>query len=79
MGERKRRTRTSTEVKGRYNKKAYEAIKVLVPKEMGVRFKEKVKENGDSMASVVRKAIGEYLAESTKDGDTVKGGGTGGQ
>jgi len=57
----KRRTRTSTDVKRRYNEKTYDVIRANIPKELAARFKEKCMQNGESQASVLKKAIEEYL------------------
>ena len=63
MAGEKRRTRTSTEVKRRYNEKTYTMITTSLPKNMAAAFKEKCAALGISQASVVKKAIEEFLAE----------------
>lgn len=57
----KRKTHTSTAVKRRYNEKTYDVIRVNIPKELAARFKEKCQRDGVSQASVIKKAIEEYL------------------
>ena len=41
MAETRRKTKTSTEVKSRYNQKTYDVISVRVPKELAAAFREK--------------------------------------
>ena len=59
----KRKTRTSTEVKRRYNEKVYSQISVSVPKETAAAFKEKCAAEGIPQAQVIKKAIAEFLGE----------------
>ena len=59
----KRKTTTSSEVKNRYNKKVYDVIRASIPKELAVAFKEKCLEKNISQASVIKKAIEEFLNE----------------
>ena len=61
--EEKRKTKTSTEVKARYNKKVYTQIVASVPKEMAAAFKEKCAAEGISQAQIIKRAIEEVLAE----------------
>ena len=56
-----RKTKTSTEVKARYNKKTYGVISVSVPKEMAEAFKAKCVSDGISQAQSVKQAIEEFL------------------
>lgn len=56
-----RKSRTSTEVKTRYNNKVYDVISVRVPKDMAVAFKEKCQETGTAQAQIIKKAIEDYL------------------
>lgn len=63
MEEKKRRTKTSSVVKDRYNSKVYDVISVRVPKELAASFKEKCKQTGDSQAQIIKKAMEAYLAE----------------
>lgn len=60
----KRKTHTSTAVKQRYNEKTYEMIAVRIPKELASQFRERCSLRGDSQASIVKKAIEEYLKQS---------------
>ena len=59
----KRKTKTSTEVKARYNNKVYEQIAVRVPKDMAAAFKEKCNETGISQAQIIKNAIEDFLSE----------------
>ena len=56
-------SRTSTEVKKRYNNKVYDRITLSVPKEMAAKFREKTQQEGKSMAGVLKEAIQKYLKE----------------
>lgn len=58
----KRKNKTSTEVKTRYNQKTYDVIAVRVPKEMAEAFKEKCAAEGVPQAQVIKKAIEGFLA-----------------
>lgn len=62
-----RKTKTSTAVKRRYNEKTYGVIKAELKKEKVARFKELVKENGDSIAGVVNVAIDAYILKHDKN------------
>ena len=57
------RTKTSTEVKRRYNDKVYSKVQAELPKETVEAFKEKCKTKGVSQASVLLEAIEKFLAE----------------
>ena len=46
MAEEKRKTKTSSVVKQRYNQKTYGAVTAYVPKEMAAAFKAKCAEEG---------------------------------
>lgn len=59
--EKKRKTKTSTAVKARYNQKAYDMISVRVPKELAEQFKQKCAERGIPQAQVIKGAIEEFL------------------
>ena len=61
MSEAKRKTKTSTEVKARYNQKTYDIVSVRVPKEMAQAFKEKCATDGVPQAQVIKQAIEEFL------------------
>lgn len=56
-----RKTKTSTEVKARYNQKAYDIVSVRVPKEMAEAFKTKCVLDGVPQAQVIKKAIEDFL------------------
>lgn len=62
----KRKTRTSTAVKNKYNAKVYDKITFAVPKAMAQEFKAKCAENGDSMASIFKSAMQAYLDEERR-------------
>lgn len=57
----KRKTKTSTEVKARYNKKTYGVISVSVPKEMAEAFKAKCVAENVPQAQIVKQAIEDFL------------------
>ena len=59
----KRKTKTSSEVKNRYNKKVYDSITVRVPKDLAQAFKRKCNEQGIPQAQIVKKAINDFLNE----------------
>jgi hypothetical protein len=59
----KRKTKTSSAVKNRYNNRVYGSIIVRVPKEMAEAFKEKCAATGTAQAQVIKKAIEQFLAE----------------
>ena len=61
--ETKRKTKTSSAVKARYNKKTYAEVKFAVPKEMGEAFKAKCAELGIPQAQIIKKAIENFLAD----------------
>lgn len=61
--EEKRKPRTSSAVKRRYNAKVYDAVRATLPKELVAQFKAKCVEKGISQAQVVKKAIEAFLAE----------------
>ena len=61
MEEKKRRTKTSTEVKRRYNDKTYDVISIRVPKETAEAFKKKCAAEGFPQAQIIKRAIAEYL------------------
>ena len=56
-------SRTSTEVKRRYNEKTYKRIYVQFPIDMVDKFKAKCERYGISQASIIREAIEKFLAE----------------
>ena len=57
----KRKTKTSTEVKARYNKKTYDVISVRVPKETAEAFKAKCSAEGIPQAQIIKQAIDKFL------------------
>lgn len=61
MSETKRKTYTSPEVKARYNKKVYTAVGYQLPKDLVAAFKAKCAADGISQASVIKKAMEDYL------------------
>lgn len=65
----KRKTKTSTEVKARYNKKTYGVISVSVPKEMAEAFKAKCVADGIPQAQIIKQAIENFLKEDTNQLD----------
>lgn len=60
----KRKTKTSTAVKQRYNEKVYDVISVRVPKELAAAFKAKCTATGTPQAQVIKQAISDFLANS---------------
>lgn len=63
MAEARRKTKTSSAVKQRYNQKTYGAITAYVPKDMAVAFKAKCAAEGVSQAQIIKRAIETFLAE----------------
>ena len=61
--EEKRKTRTSSAVKQRYNKKTYGIVTAYLPKELVAAFKEKCMAEGISQAQIIKKAVEEYLTK----------------
>lgn len=59
--EKKRRTKTSTEVKQRYNEKTYDVISIRVPKDTAEAFKKKCVAEGVPQAQIIKQAINEFL------------------
>lgn len=59
----KRKTKTSTEVKARYNQKTYDVIAVRVPKETAQAFKEKCALSGIPQAQIIKNAIKAFLED----------------
>ena len=60
----KRKPRTSSEVKRRYNSKVYASVTAQLPKELVARFKDKCRETGVSQAQSIKQAIEAYLGET---------------
>lgn len=63
MAETKRKTKTSTEVKRRYNEKVYDIISARVPKELAAAFKAKCVAEGIPQAQIIKKAIEDFLSQ----------------
>ncbi len=63
MSDTKRKTKTSTEVKSRYNQKTYDVIAVRVPKEMAESFKAKCSAEGVPQAQIIKRAIEKFLQQ----------------
>ena len=61
MAEQKRKTKTSSAVKQRYNEKTYGNISVFLQKDLVEAFKQKCVAEGISQAQVVREAVEEFL------------------
>lgn len=59
----KRKTKTSTEVKRRYNEKTYDNIFARIPKDTAAAFKAKCIAEGISQAQIIKKAIEDFLAQ----------------
>lgn len=57
-------SKTSWQVKERYNSKVYSDIRVKLPKELVNDFKEKCREEGVSQASVIKEAIEKYISKN---------------
>ena len=63
MPEEKKKPRTSSAVKQKYNAKTYDVIAIRVPKNLAAAFKEKCAAEGLSQAGIIKAAIEEYLAK----------------
>lgn len=57
----KRKTTTSTAVKMRYNKKTYDRIYAMIPKETAAAFRQKCIDKGIPQAQIIKKAIDDFL------------------
>ena len=68
MAEAKRKTKTSTEVKRRYNEKVYDIISARVPKELAAAFKAKCAAEGIPQAQIIKKAIEDFLSQYRRCG-----------
>ncbi len=62
--QKKRKTKTSSAVKNRYNQKAYDSIIVRIPKETAAAFKAKCAALNIPQAQVIKAAIAEFLGEA---------------
>ena len=67
MEEKKRKTTTSTAVKNRYNNKVYSQLSVKLPKDLVSDFKEKCAAEGVPQAQVIKKAIEEFLKNTSEN------------
>lgn len=63
MVEAKRKTKTSTAVKQRYNEKVYDNVSARVPKDLAAAFKAKCAAEGIPQAQIIKKAIEEFLSQ----------------
>lgn len=63
MAAAKRKTKTSTEVKSRYNEKVYDVISIRVAKETAAAFKAKCAAENIPQAQIIKKAIEQFLSE----------------
>lgn len=63
MAETRRKTKTPSAVKNRYNKKVYDRVTVCLPRETAEAFKKKCLELGIPQAQVVKEAVAEFLSK----------------
>ena len=63
MKKKKRKNKTSTAVKTRYNEKVDDNISARVPKELASAFKEKCAAEGIPQAQIIKKAIEDFLSQ----------------
>lgn len=68
MAEVKRKTKTSSMVKDRYNQKTYDNISARIPKELAAQFKEKCAAEGIPQAQIIKRAIVEFLGDPYAEG-----------
>lgn len=61
--EEKRKTKTSSAVKNRYNNRVYGSIIVRIPKEQAEAFKAKCNAEGIPQAQVIKRAIDQFLED----------------
>ena len=61
MAETKRKTKTSTAVKQKYNERVYDVLSVRGPKETAAGFKAKCAAEGIPQAQIIKRAIEEFL------------------
>ena len=59
--ETKRKTKTSSEVKNRYNKKVYDSVSIKAPKELVQAFRAKCEAEGVSQSRIFKKAMEDFL------------------
>ncbi len=62
MTNEKKKPRTSSAVKNRYNEKAYDRINLVVPKGEKDRIKEAAEKNGESVNSLINRVVFEEVA-----------------
>ena len=60
----KRKTRTSNEVKKRYNMKTYDRLTIVVRKDIAQEYKRRCMELGLSYSQPLHKAIEDFLAKT---------------
>lgn len=60
----KKRSKTSNEVKRRYNEANYSVISVRIQKDITEQFRTVTAERGDSQAAIIKKAIEKYLEQN---------------
>ena len=63
MNAQKRKTKTSTKVKARYNQKTYGVISIRVPKDMAEAFKKKCIAEDIPQAQIIKRAIEKFLQQ----------------
>ena len=63
MAEEKRKTKTSSAVKNRYNAKVYDSIIVRIPKDQAAAFKAKCAARGIPQAQIIKAAIEKFLED----------------
>ena len=63
MAEGKRKTKTSTAVKQRYNEKVYDNVSARISKDLAAAFREKCAAEGIPQAQIIKKAIEEFLSQ----------------
>ena len=63
----KRKTKTSTAVKNRYNAKTYKTVQTKLKKELVERFEAKLESDGIGKAGFIRDAITDYLGDTKAD------------
>lgn len=57
------KSKTSTEVKQRYNERVYTRIYLQVPKELGEKFKSKCESEGIPQRKILIEAIEKFLGD----------------
>lgn len=59
--------KTSTQAKRKWNKENYTEFRAIIPKEIGMRFREVCNEKGISYNSILTKSIIDFLEENEKN------------